>query len=49
MDELKWLEVAVNTTADRLDELSGRLINAGMTGLVVEDEAEFQQFLEQLL
>ena len=47
MDELKWLEVAVNTTADRLDELSGRLINAGMTGLVVEDEAEFQQFLEQ--
>ena len=25
MDELKWLEVAVNTTADRLDELSGKL------------------------
>ncbi len=46
MDELKWLEVAVNTTADRLDELSGRLINAGMTGLVVEDEGEFHQFLE---
>ena len=47
MDELKWLEVAVNTTADRLDELSGKLINAGMTGLVVEDESEFRQFLEQ--
>ena len=47
MDELKWLEVAVNTAADRLDELTGRLINAGMTGLVVEDETEFQQFLEQ--
>lgn len=46
MDELKWLEVAVNTTADRLDELSGRLINAGMTGLAVEDEGEFRQFLE---
>jgi len=46
MDEIKWLEVAVNTTADKLDELSGRLINAGMTGLVVEDEGEFQQFLE---
>ena len=47
MDELKWLEVAVNTTTDRLDELSGKLINAGMTGLVVEDEQEFRRFLEQ--
>ena len=47
MDELKWLEVAVNTTAGRLDELSGKLINAGMTGLVVEDESEFRRFLEQ--
>ena len=47
MEELKWLEVAINTTTDRLDELSGKLINAGMTGLVVEDETEFQRFLEQ--
>ena len=47
MDELKWLEVAVNTSTDRLDELTGRLINAGMTGLLVEDETEFRQFLEQ--
>ena len=31
MDEIKWLEVAVNTTADKLDDLSGRLIAAGMT------------------
>ena len=46
MEELKWLEVAVNTSTDRLDELTGRLINAGMTGLVVEDENEFKQFLE---
>jgi len=47
VEDIKWLEVAVNTTADRLDELSGRLINAGMTGLVVEDEQEFHTFLEQ--
>ncbi len=46
MEDIKWLEVAVNTTTDRLDELSGKLINAGMTGLVVEDEQEFRQFLE---
>ncbi len=47
MEDIKWLEVAVNTTTDRLDELTGRLINAGMTGLVVEDEQEFHNFLEQ--
>lgn len=47
MDEIKWLEVAVNTTPDRLDEVTAKLTAAGMTGLVTEDEGEFQQFLEQ--
>lgn len=47
MDEIKWLEVAVNTTPDRLDEVTAKLTAAGMTGLVIEDEGEFQQFLEQ--
>lgn len=47
MEQVKWLEVTVNTTPERLEELSARLINAGITGLVVEDEAEFHRFLEQ--
>ena len=47
MDEIKWLEVAINTTPERLDEITAKLTAAGMTGLVIEDEAEFQQFLEQ--
>ena len=47
MDEIKGLEVAVNTTPDRLDEVTAKLTAAGMTGLVIEDEGEFQQFLEQ--
>ena len=47
MDEIKWLEVAINTTPERLDEVTARLTAAGMTGLVIEDEGEFQQFLEQ--
>ena len=42
MDEIKWLEVAVNTTPDRLDEVTAKLTAAGMTGLVIEDEGEFQ-------
>ena len=47
MDEIKWLEVAINTTPERLDEITAKLTAAGMTGLVIEDETEFQQFLEQ--
>ena len=47
MDEIKWLEVAINTTPERLDEITAKLTAAGMTRLVIEDEAEFQQFLEQ--
>ena len=47
MDELKWLEIAVNTTPDKLDEVTARLTAAGMEGLVIEDEGEFLRFLEQ--
>ena len=47
MDEIKWLEVAINTTPERLEEITAKLTAAGMTGLVIEDETEFQQFLEQ--
>ena len=47
MADTKWLEIAINTTPDRLDEVTAKLTAAGMAGLVIEDEAEFQQFLEQ--
>ena len=47
MDELKWLEIAVNTTPDRLEEVSAKLTAAGMSGLVIEDEADFLKFLEE--
>ena len=47
MDEVKWLEVAVNTTPDGLDEVAAKLIAAGMDGLVIEEEGEFLRFLEQ--
>ena len=45
MDDIKWLEVAIDTTADRLEEVSARLMANGMTGLVIEDEADFRRFL----
>jgi len=47
MDEIKWLEVAVNTPPEELDRVSARLIAAGMDGLVIEDEGDFLRFLEQ--
>ncbi|NBI66503.1 50S ribosomal protein L11 methyltransferase [Pseudoflavonifractor sp. 60] len=47
MDEIKWLEIAVNTTPDRLDQVCARLAAAGMDSVVIEDEGDFLQFLEQ--
>ena len=46
MKETKWLEVVINTTPDKLDAVTAKLIAAGMDGLVIEDEADFLQFLE---
>ena len=47
MEETKWLEVAVNTAPEQLDEVCAKLTAAGMDGLVIEDEGEFLRFLEQ--
>ena len=46
MKETKWLEVVINTTPDKLDSVTAKLTAAGMDGLVIEDEADFLQFLE---
>ncbi len=47
MDDVKWLEIAINTTPERLDEVCAKLIAAGMDSLVTLDEGEFRDFLEQ--
>ncbi|MEH2939618.1 50S ribosomal protein L11 methyltransferase [Lawsonibacter sp. JLR.KK007] len=47
MDEIKWLEAAVNTTPDQLDRVCAQLAAAGMDSVVIEDEQEFLTFLEQ--
>ena len=46
MEDIKWLEVAVDTSHDVLDDLTARLTMNGVTGLVIEDETDFQRFLE---
>ena len=47
MEDIKWLEVAIDAAHDELDDLSARLTMNGVTGLVIEDETDFQRFLEQ--
>ena len=45
--DTQWLEVTVETTGAELDGLCARLTMNGVTGLVIEDEADFKNFLEQ--
>ena len=47
MNELKWLEIAINVTPEQLDDVTAKLTAAGMDTLVIEDEGEFQKFLEE--
>ena len=47
MEEINWLEAALETDEAHLDDLTGRLTLNGVTGLVVEDEGEFRRFLEE--
>jgi ribosomal protein L11 methyltransferase len=42
-----WLEIGIDTTNEALDDLSAYLINVGINGLMLDDEQDFQQFLEE--
>ena len=46
MDD-RWLEVSIDTTDAGMDDLAAYLTAFDLGGLVLEDEAEFQTFLEQ--
>ncbi len=43
----KWLEITVEAKQGELEDVCARLTAAGMTGLVIEDEADFKKFLEE--
>lgn len=42
---MRWIEAAVATQSDEIDEMCERLAALGAGGMVVEDEADFQAFL----
>ena len=44
---MQWIEVSVPTRSDEIDDVCAQLAELGAGGMVVEDEADFQQFLEQ--
>ncbi len=44
---MKWLELHIDATQASLEPVSEMLRELGIEGLVIEDEADFQNFLEQ--
>ncbi len=42
-----WLEIAIDTAPDCLDDLAAYLTACGVEGLVLEDEADFEQFADE--
>lgn len=43
----QWLEISINTTDGEIDALADALTINGVTGLVLESEADFRTFLER--
>ena len=44
---MAWLEITVNTTPSRIDSVATALTAGGFSDLVIEDQEEFESFLEQ--
>ncbi len=42
-----WLEVTVNTTPKGIEEVAAALTGGGFADLVIEDQAEFESFLDE--
>ena len=43
---MAWLEITVDTTSDRIESIAATLTAQGFSELVIEDQAEFETFLE---
>ena len=44
---MAWLEYIINTNSENIESVAARLTAAGFADLVLEDQNEFQDFLEQ--
>lgn len=43
---MDWIKVTIYTTSDGIEPVSGRLYQLGITGLEIDDEQDFKDFLE---
>ena len=43
---MEWIEVFVSTTKIGLEIVSGLLYQCGLTGLMIEDGSDFEEFLK---
>lgn len=43
---MDWIEVTIYTSSDGIEAVTGRLYQLGVTGVSIEDEADFLEFLE---
>lgn len=43
---MEWIKVTIFTTSEGIESVSGRLYQAGITGIEIEDEKDFKDFLE---
>ena len=44
---MAWLEYTINTAAESIESIAARLTASGFADLVIEDQCEFEDFLEQ--
>ncbi len=44
---MAWLEITIDTTAEKIDHVVTNLTARGFSDLVIEDQAEFETFLEE--
>ena len=44
---MAWLEITVNTASRDVEDVAARLTARGYSDLVIEDQAEFESFLEE--
>ncbi len=44
---MAWLEITIDTTADKIEDIATRLTARGFSDLVIEDQQEFEAFLDE--
>lgn len=44
---MQWMEITLKTSHERIEELTARLEELGVEGLVIEDETDIRDFLEK--